>query len=364
MKIVAFTEMRPDEMSGPLEAMSGEATVVSVASRDGLFARLLSAARDGRRAIKTQSPDAIVVYNGVGPLGFLCVLFSAYYSVPLLIRLNGDIRRQHREKISEYRNDGNWSIWMRYWLYFLLTQITFGYASGYITVSRELKETLQRQLGCRESEIQVASGPVRPAAYRSESDRTLRELGIDADRVLLTVTNLNYHGKYRGVRQILDEVIPLLERHEDVAYVIAGDGRYHEQLIEDLEGLPNESVRRRISAPGYVDEVPELYAGADIFVYVSHIDGYPNVVLEAQSAGLPVVANPAHGMPEQITDGESGLLVDPSRGDLGRVLEELLDDPDRCRDLGRGAATKVERANRPKHIGRELQRAIERILTE
>ena len=55
----------------------------------------------------------------------------------------------------------------------------------------------------------------------------------------------------------------------------------------------------------------DLYALADVFVYVSDLDGYPNVVLEAQTAGVPVVANDAHGMCDQITDGETGYLVDP-----------------------------------------------------
>lgn len=362
MKLVAFTELRPDELADPLEAIPAETRIVSVASRDGLLSRLFTATREGRQAIEEQSPDAIVVYNGAGPLGLLCVLLSLRYSVPLIVRLNGDIRRQHREKVSEYRTDGNWVMWAQYRLYAALTAFTFSRASGFVPVSRELKEIVRRQTTCPPDRIQVVHGPIQSHEYRKEPDRTLHELGVRADHVLLTVTNLDFRGKYRGVRRVLEDVVPLLERREDVAYVIAGDGRYRDRLVAELDRLEDESVKRRIHVPGYVDDVAELYAGADAFVYVSYIDGYPNVVLEAQAAGLPVVANRAHGMPEQITDDVTGILIDPDRDELRPVLEALLDDEEWRRELGRRASDKIDNRNRPERIGRELYAAIDRII--
>jgi len=102
--------------------------------------------------------------------------------------------------------------------------------------------------------------------------------------VFLTVTNLTYLKKYEGVETVVRGIVSVLAENEGTAYVVAGDGPYHGDL--------NELIDREI------DE------------YVSHLDGYPNAVLEAQQAGLPVVANAAFGMVEQVEDGETGCLLD------------------------------------------------------
>jgi glycosyltransferase involved in cell wall biosynthesis len=70
------------------------------------------------------------------------------------------------------------------------------------------------------------------------------------------------------------------------------------------------------------------------------LEGLPLSVLEAQSCGTPVVAYPTAGIPEVVTDGETGLLAaagDPD--DLARRLTELLHDPGlRARLSERGRA--------------------------
>jgi len=60
-----------------------------------------------------------------------------------------------------------------------------------------------------------------------------------------------------------------------------------------------------------IDEVDDRYNSADVSVYVSHLDGYSNAALEAQTTELPLVANDAHEMREQITVAETGVLVAP-----------------------------------------------------
>lgn len=56
----------------------------------------------------------------------------------------------------------------------------------------------------------------------------------------------------------------------------------------------------------------EFYAWADLFAFPSMHDAFPLVVLEAMSAGLPVVAANNGGIPEQVVHGKTGLLVDPT----------------------------------------------------
>ena len=80
---------------------------------------------------------------------------------------------------------------------------------------------------------------------------------------------------------------------------------------------------------------------ADLFVIASRIagsgdrDGLPNVLMEAQSQGLPVVASRLSAIPELVVDGETGLLVPPEDPDaLAGALLRLIGDPALRRALG------------------------------
>jgi glycosyltransferase involved in cell wall biosynthesis len=92
-------------------------------------------------------------------------------------------------------------------------------------------------------------------------------------------------------------------------------------------------------------EVLALYAAADVVVVPSVIpDSLSRVILEAMTAGRPVVGTRVGGTPELVVDGETGLLVE--RGDregLARAILTLLDDEPRRRLMGERARRRIER---------------------
>lgn len=82
-------------------------------------------------------------------------------------------------------------------------------------------------------------------------------------------------------------------------------------------------------------DIPRLLAAADAFLLTSVSEGIPLTVIEAMGASLPVVATRVGGLPEVVTDGETGFLV-PS-GDAAAIaaaLDRLAGDPDLRRRLG------------------------------
>jgi glycosyltransferase involved in cell wall biosynthesis len=90
------------------------------------------------------------------------------------------------------------------------------------------------------------------------------------------------------------------------------------------------------------EAVLDAYRQASIFALASRItddgdrDGLPNVIVEAQSQQLPVVATEVSAIPELIRDGENGLLVPPGDpGAMAQALDRLLGAPDVARDMGR-----------------------------
>lgn len=358
-RILGFTALRPRELTEPLEAADYDGTVVAVDARRSLFSRVIEQIRRGLRD-PTHDPAVILVYNGTGILGVLSLLFGWYYSAPVLVRVNGDVFRQHREKVAEYRDDDRYGAALLYSLLGVATRVTYSRADGFLVVSEELGRIVRSETNCPESRIAVVHNPAPDVAPPDDA-----ELPIDVsehDRILLTVTNLNYEGKFEGVKRIIDSVGTVLPA--DVGYVVAGGGIYHRELRTYVDETVPEA-RERIYVPGYVEDVELLYDIADTFVYVSYIDGYPNAVLEAQAAGLPVVANEAHGMVEQIDSGRTGLLVNPDEdAAIVAAVQRLLEEPELRERLGTEARRRVERENAPERIGTEMLAAIDDVLAD
>ena len=130
-------------------------------------------------------------------------------------------------------------------------------------------------------------------------------------------------------QRLLIEAVSMIER--DFSLTIVGSGRLRPEL--------NESVGRHGLADRVTfvegSQIDPHFADADIFVLSSDYEGLPLVILEAMSAGLPVVATDVGGVREAVSDGISGFLV--GRGDakeLSGKLTRLIDDEDLCREFG------------------------------
>ena len=124
--------------------------------------------------------------------------------------------------------------------------------------------------------------------------------------------------------------------------LIVGEGPDRSRLEEEIGSL---GLLGRIRLTGERRDVPELLAGADVFVLQSASEGMPVSVLEAMAAGLPVVASRVGGVPEQVDDGGTGLLVEPGDPDaLAAALGRLLEDGALRLRLGSAARARAEEA--------------------
>jgi glycosyltransferase involved in cell wall biosynthesis len=105
--------------------------------------------------------------------------------------------------------------------------------------------------------------------------------------------------------------------------IIVGDGPERLALERRSAQL---RLDERVIFTGHQESVAPFYALADLFVLPSHSEGSPNVLLEAMSAGLPIVTTNAGGAAELVLDGQSALVV-PCRNPrafsdaVARILE-------------------------------------------
>ncbi len=146
----------------------------------------------------------------------------------------------------------------------------------------------------------------------------------------------------KGFDMLLDAMAAI----RDVDLWIAGDG----PLRPRLEGLAAElGLAGRVRFLGWRDDVPALLASADLLVCPSLREPLGNVVIEAWSAGLPVVATASDGPRQLIEDGENGLLAAlPDRpgggaAALARAIERVCRDPALRARLGRAGRLAYER---------------------
>ena len=133
----------------------------------------------------------------------------------------------------------------------------------------------------------------------------------------------------------------ILERHPDAEFLIAGDGKHRQPLVEQARAL---GVLDRVRFLGHRDDVAAVHAMSDVFVLPSRSEAFPNAVMEAMASGLPVVASDVGGIPELVRDGRTGRLVPPGdSGALAAAMLDLFDNPQRLAAFGREGRRQIER---------------------
>lgn len=123
---------------------------------------------------------------------------------------------------------------------------------------------------------------------------------------------------------------------------IYGQGEWHDMLEEMIEskGLA-DSVK--VNVP--TTEIAKEYAKSSILAMTSHYEGFPMVMIEAMSAGLPVVTfDYKCGPRDIITDGVDGLVIpDGDLNAFATAMLQLMADDDKRRRMGRAATAVVDR---------------------
>jgi glycosyltransferase involved in cell wall biosynthesis len=169
----------------------------------------------------------------------------------------------------------------------------------------------------------------------------------DAPPLILCVGRLR---EKKGLDTLIDACAKLRARRRPFVCEIIGYGeeREHLQLRIDRLGLTDQV---RLVGALARDAVIDAYARAAVYVQPSRIaadgdrDGIPNVLLEAMAMGLPVVASRVSGIPELVSHGRNGLLVEPDQAALlADAIERVLTQPGLAARLGRDATTSVAEA--------------------
>lgn len=164
-----------------------------------------------------------------------------------------------------------------------------------------------------------------------------RELGLGSP----VVGSVAMFRGSKGHPQLLQAFARVRERHPRASLLLVGDGirrPWVEQLAREA-GLADAVV-----FTGFRPDVPALLAAMDCFALAStRTEGVPQALLQAFAVGVPVVASRIGGIPEVVTDGETGLLVESEAvPPLAAAIERVLVDPAGAARRARAARALVE----------------------
>jgi glycosyltransferase involved in cell wall biosynthesis len=146
----------------------------------------------------------------------------------------------------------------------------------------------------------------------------------------------------KGHRVFIQAAERLVTVRPEARFVVVGEGPLRAQLMDDVV---RAGLEGRFVFTGLVRNVAALVRSFDLFTLSSISEGLPVTLLEAMALERPVVATRVGGIPDVITDGDDGLLVEPSNpNQLAAGWNRLLADPALARQLGKRARrTIVER---------------------
>lgn len=169
--------------------------------------------------------------------------------------------------------------------------------------------------------IGIGADTAAPAPQAPDRAEARRLLGVPPGmRVVGTVGRLAF-------QKAPDDFVRALAalRRDDVFGVWIGDG----ELRAKTERLvARHGLYGRMLLAGERSDVAALLPGLDVFAMASRYEGLPCAIVEAMTAGLPVVATAVNAVPEVVIAGETGLLVPPGRPELlARAIGYLLDNP-------------------------------------
>jgi glycosyltransferase involved in cell wall biosynthesis len=204
-------------------------------------------------------------------------------------------------------------------------------------------------LGVDERRLHVIPNPVKPFAGHRPSAR-------DGRARLLTVGGLK---RIKGVDLVLDTAHHLGDL--DFEWTLVGDGPERQALQARATEL---GLRDRIKFAGFRPDPTPFYGAADIYILPSRMEGAPLALVEAMSAGLPILATRCGSVVEGLVDPAIGELVpNEDTAALSVAIRSLLTDPERRRRLGNTARGRAQ-AFEPSLVGTRYEELLAAVVAE
>lgn len=147
--------------------------------------------------------------------------------------------------------------------------------------------------------------------------------------------------KQKGVNVLLEAFCNVALQKDNIKLLLIGDGDFFYNIKETVE---ISGFKDRITMCGFYDgDIYDVMNSFDIFAFSSLWEGLPYVILESMNAENIIISTNVGGIPEIITDGVDGFLVEPNDSiSMANRIKEVSDNLKKYKFLGANAKNKVK----------------------
>jgi glycosyltransferase involved in cell wall biosynthesis len=207
--------------------------------------------------------------------------------------------------------------------------------TAFHAISRTVKGAAVRDLRIDAGRITVIPRGREPERLGrpSNSRRVAARRALDLEGEGPVVVTVGRQEFQKGQWHLLEAMALLRGSRPDVRLVLAGRSGNVSPRLQGV--LKRTGLDGDVRLLGHREDVPEVLAAADVFVFPSLFEGLGGALIEAMALGLPIVASDLPAVREVVEEGANALLVPPaSPGRLADAMRELLDDPARMKSFG------------------------------
>ncbi len=209
-----------------------------------------------------------------------------------------------------------------------------------VTNSQAVADYTAKTEGLESERLRVIPNGCEADAFVSQSDPDQLRIRFRIPpkaRLVGMVANFSPVKDHRLFLATAKELIK--RRGKDIHFLLVGSG----PLRKDIERLIHSArLEHHFTRVASLDEIRDLYRIMEVSVLCSRLEGFPNVLLEAMAARVPVVASAVGGIPELLDNGTMGHLVTQHEpGAFADVIERVLDQPEETKELCERAAAYV-----------------------
>jgi glycosyltransferase involved in cell wall biosynthesis len=138
--------------------------------------------------------------------------------------------------------------------------------------------------------------------------------------------------KNKGHAYAID-ALSKIPQNANVLFFIVGAG---EEKAALLQKISEYQLEKKIFLLGNMENASDIVGAFDVFLFPSVKEGLPFAILEAGMAGIPMIASAVGGIPEVITDMETGILIRPKSSDeIIRAVEYIIGHPIQAENFGK-----------------------------
>jgi N-acetyl-alpha-D-glucosaminyl L-malate synthase BshA len=213
--------------------------------------------------------------------------------------------------------------------YLPITKFSIERSDGVTAVSHYLKQATCDTFGIQR-EIEVIYNFVNCSIYKPDAKPELRSrFAADGERLLIHLSN------FRAVKRPGDviDIFRRVQKKLPAVLLMVGDGpeRSSSEWLARHYGIES-----KVRFLGKRDNINELISVCDLLLLPSETESFGLVALEAMACEVPVVVSKVGGLPEVVTDGQEGYLIEPHAVDkMAERALEILSDEQRRREMGR-----------------------------